>query len=448
MIRKFLESLRKFIEEICCVAHERGIPFPKRPWRKYRAEVENGRLDIRFVETDWKPDLSAFSERTVGLNTEESRVFGDLIEIIERSEKLSRVFLTDNAGNPLPKELDKRQIKYWVLSRLLPIIRLYFSEVGSFDFSSRVFSRVCDRLEREIEQFPRCERILLCPLVGVHVAEGCCFQLEDDLRIRSLSQEEIEELFNECVPYYPGPNFSTVIEVRRIIEAFNAISFPLEDSRRIECLVTALRLLSGERVFVPFQVEKNLGVLKIPFEKASFMSLEQRIVPVPGRLYILNERDRAEVEEMYRCMSEFLLDSKSGKIDLDTKLKRRVALALRKYSECLDQTSHEWKLIASWTALEALFSPSDQSELSFRLALRAATFLGQKEVYQKLKNSYRIRCKIVHGRSSSEDEVKSAVTETEEVLSQVLRKILQEPESYTPDQLEEKLLQNLTAGCT
>lgn len=448
MIREFFESLRRFVEEICCAARERAIPFPKKPWRKYRVEVEDGQLNIRHVETDLKPDLSALFIELLGLNIiDESKVFGNLIKIIARSEKLSQVFMTDNAGNLLPKESGKRWVEDWVLSRLLPIICVYLSEAGGFDFFSQVFDCVCGRIEREIKDFPHCRKVLLCPLIGIHLAEGCCFQLENDLWMRPLSPEEMEELLNEPVgPYYTVPNFSTVIEVKRTVEAFKPVSFPLED-KRIDYLVTTLRLLSGERVFVPFQVKKSLGILKIPFEKASGWSLEQRIVPMPNRLYTLDKRDCVEVKEIYERVSELFLDRALGKIDLGRNLRKRVTLALRKWSESLDQISYEWKLLASWIALEALFSPSNQGELSFRLALRAATFLGQKKVYQDLKDSYKARSSIVHGvhgRSSTEDaKFKRLALATEKTLSQVLRKILWEPRNYVPDQLEEKLLQNL-----
>lgn len=76
MIREFFESLRRFVEEICCAARERAIPFPKKPWGKYRVEVEDGRLNIRHVETDLKPDLSALFIELLGLNINESKVFG------------------------------------------------------------------------------------------------------------------------------------------------------------------------------------------------------------------------------------------------------------------------------------------------------------------------------------------------------------------------------------
>lgn len=478
-MKEFFESLKGFIVEICRIARKNetrlffsqalgrmpsgdlseisewklgSLTLPCRPWQKYRMEVSGGQLSICPIGVEWKPDPLALSGRLVKLFWRESRIFNDLteglIKVLKQSEELSRIFLMDSAGDLLSEKHDECSIRRRALSGVLPIICAYFLEVGNFDFCAQIFERICNRVEREIEEFPQCRRVLLYPLVGVHISEGCCFQLEDNFRMRPLSQEELEDFFNTPGKFHPGsPLFTTVVEVERTAEAFRDVP-PLPTSdRRVECLVTALRLLSGERIFVPFLTEKSLEVLEF-LKQTPPLSLGQGLVPIPEELYILGEKDRAEVEALYRRVSEFLLDSKSGKNNLEIKLKKRVVLALGKYNESLDQLSYEWKLIANWIALEALFSPSDQMELSFRLALRTAIFLGQEKVYRDLRESYRIRSKILHGGSSAEvAELKELALATEKIVNQALRKILWEPKDYAPDQLEEKLLQNLTADC-
>jgi len=59
-------------------------------------------------------------------------------------------------------------------------------------------------------------------------------------------------------------------------------------------------------------------------------------------------------------------------------------------------------LIAMAIGFEALFSPSDQAELNFRICQTAAQFLGQnpverQQIFSGLKKMYKRRSEIVHG---------------------------------------------------
>jgi hypothetical protein len=55
-----------------------------------------------------------------------------------------------------------------------------------------------------------------------------------------------------------------------------------------------------------------------------------------------------------------------------------------------------------WIGLEALFGPSDASEITYRLSQRLAFFLSEDRataaaLYRRAKDAYRLRSKIVHG---------------------------------------------------
>jgi len=61
--------------------------------------------------------------------------------------------------------------------------------------------------------------------------------------------------------------------------------------------------------------------------------------------------------------------------------------------------AHE-RLLALAIALEALFSPGDQQEMSFRIALYASQLVGTEEnrkaIFQQIREAYNLRSKLVH----------------------------------------------------
>jgi len=70
--------------------------------------------------------------------------------------------------------------------------------------------------------------------------------------------------------------------------------------------------------------------------------------------------------------------------------------------ETSDRARAEDQILDLMIAAEALFLPEESGELSYRLALRGAHFLGTElgsrtAVYQFLRNAYAVRSKIAHG---------------------------------------------------
>ena len=98
-------------------------------------------------------------------------------------------------------------------------------------------------------------------------------------------------------------------------------------------------------------------------------------------------------------------------------------------------------------ALECLFSPSGNSELTHQIALNIANFKSYKkeETYKQFKKFYTVRSKIVHGERLKEkdyDLIPSAFQETSRLLLQiVLDKEL--TETFNNNDLRRKYFNNL-----
>lgn len=107
---------------------------------------------------------------------------------------------------------------------------------------------------------------------------------------------------------------------------------------------------------------------------------------------------------------------------------RQIGLALRSFSSIYDRLIYQAEdcVIDAITALEALWKL--ESELSFRLAFRTASLLGDTEdtrgeIFQTLRTYYRVRSKIVHGSnlSAKEGELVSNYDPLLEIVRRALR---------------------------
>jgi hypothetical protein len=119
---------------------------------------------------------------------------------------------------------------------------------------------------------------------------------------------------------------------------------------------------------------------------------------------------------------------------------KRLPVALERFKLAYERRRPEDKLIDYCVALEALFSPADRAELSYRIALRAAYFIAsspeeREQIFTALRDHYGTRSDVVHGRKPKRD-VRVAAEAVEEYLRRALRKIVSEPARFRPDQLD------------
>jgi len=119
---------------------------------------------------------------------------------------------------------------------------------------------------------------------------------------------------------------------------------------------------------------------------------------------------------------------------------KRLPVALERFRLAYERARPEDKLIDYWIALEALFSPPDSREVTYRIALRAAYFIAslpeeREQAFTALRDHYGTRSDVVHGRKPKRD-VKVAAEAVEEYLRRALRKIVSDPARFRPKQLD------------
>jgi hypothetical protein len=114
------------------------------------------------------------------------------------------------------------------------------------------------------------------------------------------------------------------------------------------------------------------------------------------------------------------------------------------------------RVLLIWVALEALFGPQERQQLTHQLCERIALFLKGStdegaELFSKLKKSYGIRSKVVHGGSLGGNDLKEGLRNLgfiEEIVRSSLVKILSAPENIEcfSTRNRDKFLQGLVFG--
>lgn len=107
-----------------------------------------------------------------------------------------------------------------------------------------------------------------------------------------------------------------------------------------------------------------------------------------------------------------------------------LAVAIRFATKALAETWWQSRYLCLWVCLEALFG--SDSEVSYRIALRIANFLGdtqesRKDIFDRVREAYRWRNRVAHGRPNKEsekDKSAEAMGTAEGVLQGSLQKIL------------------------
>lgn len=111
----------------------------------------------------------------------------------------------------------------------------------------------------------------------------------------------------------------------------------------------------------------------------------------------------------------------------DTKEARRIKIALRRFMLSTTRDEEHDSLIDRWVGLEALFSESP-GDLAYKIPLRIAAFVGEDGgerlgMFRSLRDSYRMRSRLVHGDSNPTD-LKEANRWARSALRRALRQLL------------------------
>jgi hypothetical protein len=333
-----------------------------------------------------------------------------------------------------------RYLKNDVWNALLsPYLEKCLSRNGQVIFDQDIFDQVFIDTIADVESPHASIETHLIPLGNLFISQEEPIDLEPGFRLRQLTSEEIEKWLN------PTWMLSTKLRVDEFFGLQSAIEITYTHSREdfsIERSVERIKasLESSEKELN--KVEKLLGLLRLMTNQSVYIALTQKSTRgfLSRNLSIeLPQTPRPHKSHLTRAV----IDPNSSEriIELWNALQGGVSaknfdLAFRRWSGATDRLDEVDRLIDYWIGLEALFMPDMEGELSFRVSLRVAAFLGStpdqwEKIYKEIRHSYKWRSSVVHGSSvnkkrdlDKEGTLREITIKTKEYLRSALLRLI------------------------
>jgi hypothetical protein len=276
-----------------------------------------------------------------------------------------------------------------------------------------------DSLYSDLEQFFYNERIKLveiCPLLNFDIINyPDPIILSDCLSLRRVDNEQRSLLAEKLA--FLGIGIDDIIKIKYVLEYSFSLSKGFDISPEIQdkeypshlnslfaSVITALRLYKEGAVGTNMLLQIVMLDLPIRMSKIllglPILGMETR----PGIDYNMNETEVREFNSFwnkYNVQLLNLLDFKNTKGDQY----RNIKTALSRFNSAYDKRNLEDKIIDWVISFESLFSKKDDptDSITHKLALRSSRFskppLERKDLYNRFKEVYGARSKIVHGAS-------------------------------------------------
>jgi hypothetical protein len=227
-------------------------------------------------------------------------------------------------------------------------------------------------------------------------------KLDDMHFIKRYSQEECKELYRHpSINIYdytlPHPG-DFRIEVIKSKDKDDWGKAGIGSKEEIKQIITTLRLFKDSAI--------GIGVLEFsePITWFPFTSKAQQLLPphTVGDLCSIEETEIEGLINLWKIISR-----------ANYKNCPPLEIAIKRFNYAHEHKDREDSLVDIMIGFEALFI-KEQDELSFRLALRASTFLEafsshhkneRKTIFDNIKKAYRLRSGVVHGSKVPESKI-------------------------------------------
>jgi hypothetical protein len=239
-------------------------------------------------------------------------------------------------------------------------------------------------------------------LLEIFISESEEITLEEDVKIRKITREELQSLFMEeqeeslnMAIYEPIPLVTHIVELTLRTEKFSGSTRAppkFEEQQLLDNIVTTLRIFKAG----------SLGINVIRYTPET---ISQWLMPSTGRTlyercyflgttYSLQETEVWDFKNFWKAVRR-----------IDFSKRGFLRIAFERFNDSRLREKEEDQLIDMIIAFEAFLSKDEeQQELRYRLSLRTASLLGKmpeekRRIFSEMKKAYDIRSKIVHERN-------------------------------------------------
>jgi len=314
---------------------------------------------------------------------------------------------------------------------LAPLVAEYVgAKGGRSSYSARLYSTIYARLEERYSIGPLCR--FVAPLENFD-SERPRIRLESDLWIERLTNADSERLASFFHDFGPR-SLAFLSGLRRpqwgiAMVAHDHPFAPFSGHEgKFNAVTLALRLAAPEPVghrFVVHYPARRTSQYGMTAGASWSMRPDLRY----GPRYVLRRADQGRFRSTFRALSSGLALT-------------AYPLAFSRFDDAYWRQSAADALVDIWIALESLFMPDgDPREATYRLALRIAYFLGRTSddrvaIDRNIRDSYRLRSDVVHGRSYSSSVLDAFTEKTANYLRRALRSVAQKGAQLDVDSID------------
>lgn len=449
-------ALALFVQEACSILSK--INIPERRWLRVVFKDEPPIGWHWSTEVEQRPDMFSLAWHFVR-ETPALVSSAILLKVLEDDPELSAKFHPERES---PADwLGGKYLKNDVWNALLgPYIEECLKEHGRVLFAQGIFDRIFAETIDDVQSPSLAVETHLIPVGKIFLSQTEPIELEPGFRLRQLTAEEIEKWLNrtwqldtklridefsglQCaieITYQQSrEDFSLEHSVDRMLKEMQAAE---KELNKVDKLLGLLRLITNQNPYIALTQVSRRSLLQ------RSMSISLPKTPRPSQFnFVRDTIDSALAERLAKLWQT---------IRAGTAVKN-YELAFRRWSQATDRLNDVDRLIDYWIGLEALFMPDSNAELSFRVSLRVAAFLGDnpdqwEKIYKDIRHSYNWRSAVVHGSSSSKEKELSkegtlqvVTTKTKEYLRSALLRLLEsnEPMKNQPGESEIEFLRRL-----
>lgn len=449
-------ALTFFVQEACSLLSK--INIPERAWQRVIFKDEPPIGWHWSTEIEQRPDMFALAWHFVR-ETPSLLSSAVLLKVLQDDPELSAKFHPERDS---PADwLGGKYLKNDVWNALLgPYVEECLKEHGQLIFDQEIFDSIFTETIGDVQSPSVSTETHLIPIAKIFLSQTEPIELELGFRLRQLTTEEIERWLNRTwqldtklrIEEFSGLQCAIEITHQRSREDFSVersvdrmlkdLQAPEKELNKVDKLLGLLRLVTNQNPYIAFTQVSRRSLLQ------RSMSISLPRTPRSSQFNFMRDTiDSAVAERLIKLWRT---------LEAGTAVKN-YDLAFRRWSQAIDRLNEVDRLIDYWIGLEALFMPDSNAELSFRVSLRVAAFLGHspdqwEKIYKDIRHSYNWRSAVVHGSSSSKEkelskeETLPAVTmKTKEYLRSALLRLLEsnEPVKQQPGESEIEFLRRL-----